>query len=327
MRAFVAEKRGDEVVRGVRDDFEIGDLGEGDVLVKVGWSSVNYKDALATIAKGQVARISPLIPGIDLAGVDEDSGEEVLAHGYDLGVAHHGGYAEYARARSEWIVPLPGGLSAKQAMTIGTAGYTAARCVIALEDAGLTPDSGPVLVTGASGGVGSTAVDILAARGYEVVASSGKDPEFLELLGASEVISREDAAGDAGRPMEKARWAGAVDCVGGEVLAGVIRVAALRRSGRRLRQHRRHETACDGPPVHPAGRLAARCGFGPDADQGAHGDLEAARDRPAAAAPRRLARPRDRPRRPRGRPLEDPARRSLGPDRRRPLMECRAKVG
>jgi acrylyl-CoA reductase (NADPH) len=223
MRAFVAEKRGDEVTRGVRDDFEIGELGEGDVLVKVAWSSVNYKDALATIAKGQVARISPLIPGIDLAGTDVDSGEEVLAHGYDLGVAHHGGYAEHARVRSEWVIPLPGGLSAKQAMTIGTAGYTAARCVIALEAAGLTPDSGPVLVTGASGGVGSTAVDILAARGYEVVASSAKDPEFLELLGASEVISREDAAGDAGRPLEKSRWAGAVDCVGGEVLAGVLR--------------------------------------------------------------------------------------------------------
>jgi acrylyl-CoA reductase (NADPH) len=184
---------------------------------------VNYKDALATIAKGQVARISPLIGGIDLAGTDEDSGEEVLAHGYDLGVAHHGGYAEYARVRSEWIVPLPSGLSTRQAMAIGTAGYTAARCVIALETAGLRPDSGPVLVTGASGGVGSTAVDILAARGYEVVASSGKDPEFLKALGASEVISREDAAGDSGRPLEKTRWAGAVDCVGGEVLAGVLR--------------------------------------------------------------------------------------------------------
>jgi acrylyl-CoA reductase (NADPH) len=223
MRAFVAEKSDDGVTRGVRDDFEIGELGEGDVLVKVAWSSVNYKDALATIAKGQVARISPLIPGIDLAGTDVDSGEEVLAHGYDLGVAHHGGYAEHARVRSEWVVPLPGGLSAKQAMTIGTAGYTAARCVIALEAAGLTPDSGPVLVTGASGGVGSTAVDILAARGYEVVASSAKDPEFLHLLGAAEVISREDAAGDSGRPLEKSRWAGAVDCVGGEVLAGVLR--------------------------------------------------------------------------------------------------------
>src|SRR3954451_23285508 len=223
MRAFVAEKRGDEVVRGVREDFEIGDLGEGDVLVKVAWSSVNYKDALATIPKGQVARISPLIPGIDLAGTDEDSGEEVLAHGYDLGVAHHGGYAEYARVPSQWIVPLPDGLSAKQAMTIGTAGYTAARCVIALETAGLTPDAGPVLVTGASGGVGSTAVDILAARGYEVVASSGKGEAFLVGLGAAEVISREDAAGDASRPLEKSRWAGVVDCVGGEVLAGAIR--------------------------------------------------------------------------------------------------------
>jgi len=184
---------------------------------------VNYKDALATTAKGQVARISPLIPGIDLAGTDEDSGEEVLAHGYGLGVSHHGGYAEFARVPSEWIVPLPDGLSAKQAMTIGTAGYTAARCVIALESAGLTPGAGPVLVTGASGGVGSTAVDILAARGYEVVASTGKSEDFLLSLGAAEVISREDAAGDASRPLEKSRWAGVVDCVGGEVLAGAIR--------------------------------------------------------------------------------------------------------
>jgi len=223
MRAFVAEQSDDGVVRGVRDDFETGDLGDGDVVVKVAWSSVNYKDALATIAKGQVARISPLIPGIDLAGTDENSGAEVLAHGYELGVAHHGGYAEYARVPSEWIVALPDGLSARQAMTIGTAGYTAARCVIALEAAGLTPDAGPVLVTGASGGVGSTAVDILAARGYEVVASTGKGADFLLGLGAAEVISREDAAGDASRPLEKTRWAGVVDCVGGEVLAGAIR--------------------------------------------------------------------------------------------------------
>jgi acrylyl-CoA reductase (NADPH) len=223
MRAFVAEKTDEGVVRGVRDDFPTGDLGEGDVLVRVAWSSVNYKDALATTAKGQVARISPLIPGIDLAGTDEDSGEEVLAHGYELGVSHHGGYAECARVPSEWIVPLPDGLSAKQAMTIGTAGYTAARCVIALEAAGLRPDAGPVLVTGASGGVGSTAVDILAARGYEVVASTGKSEDFLLSLGAAEVISREEAAGDASRPLEKARWAGVVDCVGGEVLAGAIR--------------------------------------------------------------------------------------------------------
>jgi acrylyl-CoA reductase (NADPH) len=222
MRAFVAEKNDDGVTRGVRE-FDDAELGEGDVLVRVAFSSVNYKDALATIPNGQVARISPLIPGIDLAGTDEDSGEEVLAHGYDLGVSHHGGYAELARVPSEWIVPLPDGLSARQAMTIGTAGYTAARCVIALETAGLKPDAGPVLVTGASGGVGSTAVDILAARGYEVVASTGKGEDFLLSLGAAEVISREAAAGDASRPLEKARWAGVVDCVGGEVLAGALR--------------------------------------------------------------------------------------------------------
>src|SRR3954469_22317307 len=202
MRAFVAEKGENGVARGLREDFE--ELGEGDVTVKVAWSSVNYKDALATIEKGQVARISPLIPGIDLAGELED-GRAVLAHGYDLGVSHHGGYAEYARVDEHWIVPLPDGLSARQAMAIGTAGYTAARCVMALRDAGLSPDAGPVLVTGASGGVGSTAVDILAARGYEVVASSGKDPEYLKALGASEVISREEAAGNAERPLDKTR--------------------------------------------------------------------------------------------------------------------------
>src|SRR4051794_4689869 len=220
MRAFVAEKGDDGVTRGLREDFdEPGGDGE---LVRVAYSSVNYKDALATIEKGQVARISPLVPGIDLAGKLAD-GSEVLAHGYDLGVSHHGGYAEQARVPEEWLLPLPEGLSARQAMAIGTAGYTAARCVIALEAAGVAPGDGPVLVTGASGGVGSTAVDILAARGYEVVAASAGDATYLRSLGASEVISREDAAGDASRPMEKSRWAGAVDCVGGEVLAGVIR--------------------------------------------------------------------------------------------------------
>jgi acrylyl-CoA reductase (NADPH) len=220
MRAFVAEKTDDGVARGLREDFEL--TGDGDVVVDVEYSSVNYKDGLATIAKGQVARISPLVPGIDLAGVTA-SGDAVLAHGYELGVARHGGYAEQARVPSEWLVPLPDGLSARQAMAIGTAGYTAARCVMALEASGLSVDDGQVLVTGASGGVGSTAVDILAARGYEVVASSGKDPAWLKELGASEVISREDAAGDAGRPLEKTRWAAAVDCVGGATLAGVVR--------------------------------------------------------------------------------------------------------
>ncbi len=217
MRAFVAEQNDDGVAREVRD-FDESDLGEGDTLIRVEYSSVNYKDALAASGKkGQVARLSPLIPGIDLAG------DGKLAHGYDLGVAHHGGYAECARVPNDWIVPLPDGLTERQAMAIGTAGYTAALSVIALEEAGLTADAGPVLVTGASGGVGSTAVDILAARGYEVVASSAKDPEFLKSLGAAEVISREDAIGDPDRPLGKTRWAGAVDCVGGDVLGGVLR--------------------------------------------------------------------------------------------------------
>src|SRR3954463_16519715 len=228
MRAFIAEKTDDGVTCELRE-LSSDELGEGDVLVRVAWSSVNYKDGLATIPKGQVARISPLVPGIDLAGVVEEAGggfsagDEVLAHGYGLGVAHHGGYAEYARVPADWVVPLRQGFSARDAMAIGTAGYTAARSIVALEDRGLTADAGPVLVTGASGGVGSVAVDILAARGYEVVASSGKDPKFLEGLGASSVISREEAAGDGSRPLEKSRWAGAVDCVGGDTLAGVLR--------------------------------------------------------------------------------------------------------
>src|SRR3954470_7503078 len=177
MRAFIAEKTDDDVVRGVRE-FAEDELGEGDVLIRVAWSSVNYKDALATIPKGQVARISPLVPGIDLAGTvisGDGEGSPVLVHGYDLGVAHHGGYAEYARVPRDWVVPLPDGLSPRQAMAIGTAGFTAALSVVRLERHGVKPDGGPVLVTGSTGGVGSTAVSILAARGYEVVASTGKD--------------------------------------------------------------------------------------------------------------------------------------------------------
>jgi acrylyl-CoA reductase (NADPH) len=229
VRAFVAEKGDDGVARGVRD---VEELGEGDVLVRVAWSSVNYKDALATIPKGGVARVSPLVPGIDLAGVVEEAppdaafavGAEVLAHGYELGMSHHGGFAEYARVPAGWVVPLPPGLSARDAMAIGTAGYTAALSILSLERRGLTPADGPVLVTGAIGGVGAMAVDMLAGRGYEVVASSGKDAgEFLRSLGASSVISREDVIGDASRPLAKSVWAGAVDCVGGAVLPGVLR--------------------------------------------------------------------------------------------------------
>jgi acrylyl-CoA reductase (NADPH) len=224
VRAFVAEQRDGEVERGLRT-LPAAELGEGDVLVRVACSSVNYKDALATIPKGRVARISPLVPGIDLAGtvVEGDAeGREVLAHGHDLGVAHHGGFAQYARVPADWVLPLPEGLTARQAMAIGTAGFTAALSVARLERHGVTPDAGPVLVTGATGGVGSTAVSILAARGYEVVASSGKDSrEYLESLGAKEVLGRDEIAGD-GKPLGRQRWAAAVDCVGGATLAGIL---------------------------------------------------------------------------------------------------------
>ena len=231
-QAFVAEQQDDKVERGLQT-LRPDQLPEGDVLVQVAYSSVNYKDALATIPKGQVARISPLVPGIDLAGDVVESaseeisqGQEVIVHGYDLGVAHHGGFAEYARVPAGWVIPLPEGLSKKQAMALGTAGYTAALSVHLLEQQrGLSAGDGPVLVTGATGGVGSTAVGILAARGYEVVASSGKESEhdYLRELGATEILSREETSAESERPMEKPRWAAAIDPVGGATLAYLLR--------------------------------------------------------------------------------------------------------
>jgi len=231
-RALIAEQRGDDDVVRELSTLEPDALPDGEVTVRVAFSSVNYKDALATTAKGQVARISPLVPGIDLAGEVVDSsapgiseGQQVLAHGYEIGVARHGGYAEYARVPADWVVPLPDGLDARQAMALGTAGYTAALSVHLLEERGLAPDQGPVLVTGATGGVGSVAVGILAERGYEVVGSTGKESEhdYLRGLGASDVVSREEATAESERPLEKERWAGAVDPVGGPALAYILR--------------------------------------------------------------------------------------------------------
>jgi acrylyl-CoA reductase (NADPH) len=241
-RAYVAEKVDDRVERGVRDFAEV-DLPPGEVEIRVAWSSVNYKDGLATRADGKVARISPLIPGIDLAGEVVGSsaagftvGDLVLAHGYDLGVSRHGGYGEYQRVPADWVVPLAPGLSPHDAMAIGTAGFTAAMSVVALEDRGLQPDAGPVLVTGASGGVGGTALAILADRGYEVWAATGKpeEAERLRSLGASGILSRDEVTGE-GRPLETERWAGAVDSVGGAALPYVLRTlrqgAAVAASG------------------------------------------------------------------------------------------------
>ena len=231
--AFVATKDDDEVHRELTD-WRRDDLGDGEVTVRVACSSVNYKDGLATIPKGQVARISPLIPGIDLAGTvvastsaDFAEGDEVLAHGYAIGVAHHGGYAEYARVPADWVVALPDGMTSRDAMTIGTAGYTAAMSVARIQEHGVAPGDGQVLVTGASGGVGSVGVDLLGQLGYEVVASTG-DPDahdWLRERGAAEVIDRLDT--DDVRPLAKQRWVAAVDCIGGAPLARILSETAI----------------------------------------------------------------------------------------------------
>jgi acrylyl-CoA reductase (NADPH) len=231
IRAFTAGRSDGAWLRQVTT-VDTESLGEGDVVIRVEYSGINYKDGLASAEQGKVARLDPIIPGIDLAGVVETSGDptitvgsKVIAHGYDIGVAHHGGYAELARVPAGWVVPMPAGLDARTAMLVGTAGYTAALSVAALEDHGLRPGAGPVLVTGASGGVGSMAIGMLAARGHEVVASTGKlgDADWLRSLGATEVIDRAEMAPESGRPLEKERWAGAVDCVGGNTLAHILR--------------------------------------------------------------------------------------------------------
>ncbi len=241
--AFVATRNGDAVDTGVTT-LTTGDLPAGDVTISVEWSALNYKDGLVTRADNRVARISPLVPGVDLAGTVREStdpalrpGQPVVVHGYDLGVAHHGGFAQVARVPAHWVVPLPPSLDTRQAAIIGTAGFTAALSLHRLEGHGLTAADGPVLVTGASGGVGSMAVALLAARGYTVVASTGKTEEgdYLRRLGASEVIGRDDLNDSPRRTLGSERWAGAVDCVGGDTLTSVLRTlrygAAVAASG------------------------------------------------------------------------------------------------
>ena len=227
--AIVAEKTGDGQKVELREVDE-GFLMEGDVDVAVSHSTVNYKDALAITGKAPIIRRYPLIPGIDFAGrviaSRNDSlreGDEVILTGWGVGEGHHGGYAGRARVRGEWLVPMPEGMNGEQAMGIGTAGFTAMLCVMALEEQGVTPEMGEVLVTGATGGVGSIAVALLAAGGYEVVAVSGKADagDYLKQLGAKEVMGREEFSGKP-RPLNKARWAAAVDVVGSSTLANVL---------------------------------------------------------------------------------------------------------
>jgi acrylyl-CoA reductase (NADPH) len=203
---------------------------DGDVTIRVTHSTINYKDALALTGKAPIIRRWPMIPGIDLVGTvtasshpDLKAGEEVILNGWEAGVSHFGGYSQVARVKGDWLVKKPAGFSAAETMAIGTAGYTAMLCVLALERHGVKPASGPVVVTGAAGGVGSVAVTLLARLGYHVIASTGRpsEAEYLRNLGAAEIIDRAELAGPA-RPLAKERWAGGIDVAGSHTLANVL---------------------------------------------------------------------------------------------------------
>jgi len=211
-------------------DFDEKDLMDGDVTVRVAYSTINYKDGLAITGKAPVVRRFPMIAGVDFAGTVEHSahpdwkpGDQVICNGWGMGETHLGAYAQKARVKGDWLVPLPSSMSAREAMAIGTAGYTAMLAVIALEQAGVTPDKGPVVVTGAAGGVGSVAIAILSKLGYQVAASTGRPQEadYLKGLGASEIIERKEFAGPA-KPLAKERFAGGIDSVGSTTLANIL---------------------------------------------------------------------------------------------------------
>ncbi|HUU61185.1 MAG TPA: MDR family oxidoreductase [Acidimicrobiia bacterium] len=235
MRAILVTK--DEGYRADLAEVDEAQLPEGDITVRIEYSTLNYKDSLALTGASPIVRSFPMIPGIDFAGIVETSGsgdyspgDRVVLNGWGVGEVHWGGFAEKARVRSEWLVSLPGSLTTRQAMAIGTAGYTSMLCVLRLEKLGVLPDAGEILVTGAAGGVGSVAVSILASRGYTVVASTGRPEEagYLERLGAAEIIERSELS-QPGRVLGKERWAGVVDTVGSHTLANAC--AATRRDG------------------------------------------------------------------------------------------------
>ena len=228
-KALLIEERDGKVSSGlVRMDES--QLDAGGVTIRVAYSSINYKDALAATGAGKIIRRFPCIGGIDMSGTVIEStdlrfkpGDRVVATSFDIGVAHHGGYAEIARVPADWVVPLPAGLSLFDAMVLGTAGFTAALGIVRMEENGLRPEKGAVIVTGATGGVGSLAIDMLAKLGYHVVALTGKEAEaaYLRELGAAEVLLRESLDLTKIRPLDRGRWAGAVDNLGGDFLAWI----------------------------------------------------------------------------------------------------------
>jgi len=226
-RAFLIE----EAEEGVNSSFKIidtADLDPGEVLIKTAYSSVNFKDALAATGAGKIIRRFPCVGGIDLSGVVVESssdefkvGQEVIATSYDIGVAHHGGYAEYCRVPAKWVVPMPAGLDLFSSMALGTAGFTAGLAVERMEHNGLNPDAGPVLVNGATGGVGGIAIDILSALGYDVTAMTGKpdQSDYLKSLGAAEILDTASLDLAKIRPLGRETWAGVVDNLGGDILS------------------------------------------------------------------------------------------------------------
>lgn len=230
-KALVVRKEGDAAPTAQVEDLTLGQLPQGDVTVAVDYSTVNYKDGLCRGSGGGLVRSYPHVPGIDFSGVVEASdtpdyapGDRVVLTGWRVGEAHWGGYSQKARVKSDWLVPLPKGLTSRQAMAVGTAGFTAMLAVMALEDHGLKPGGKPVLVTGASGGVGSVATALLSNLGYEVAAVTGRPggDAYLRDLGASHIVPREDLAQTTKRPLEKELWAGCVDAVGGPMLARLL---------------------------------------------------------------------------------------------------------
>ena len=237
-KAFVIDQDENRKVVSRLTTMQPEQLDAGEVLIRVSYSSINYKDALAATGTGKIIRRFPCAGGIDMSGEVVDSadarfkaGDKVIATSFDIGVAHHGGYAEYARVPAGWVVPLPAGLDLFEAMALGTAGFTAALGVVRMEDNGLAPANGPVIVTGATGGVGGLAIEMLAQLGYHVVALTGKEAEtdYLKMLGAAEIKLRSSIDLDKVRPLEAAQWAGAVDNVGGPILHWVL--ATMKQAG------------------------------------------------------------------------------------------------
>ncbi len=227
-KAILIEKDG-ERTKARLAEVDKSALPDGDVTVRISHSTLNYKDGLAITGKGPIVRSFPMVPGIDFAGIVEESsnprfkpGDAVVLNGFGVGEGHWGGLAEYARVKGDWLIPLPEGISPARAMALGTAGYTAMLCVMALQREGVTPDKGEIIVTGAGGGVGGTAILILAHLGYDVAASTGRPEEadYLKGLGAKTIIDRKELS-SPGRPLQTARWAGAVDSVGSHTLANV----------------------------------------------------------------------------------------------------------